>query len=265
MLSERQTLLSEGIGSSQSRSELMEGWRHAAREYGLDHVTLSVAPIESEAKRLGGGRASGMQRQAPAKQADTSPPAQNATPNQAAKPAQAAPANAAAPAAAQAGKRSWMGPIAGLAAGLGLAALASHLGFGEELANFMMIALLAVVTAAALMFWLKPVEPVPEGGLARVSRIVVEKSARRMTVYGGTVALRSYPIALGFSPTGDKLREGDGRTPEGLFRIDRKNPGSAFTLSLGLDYPQAKDRAPWEGRSVISADARRYRLAFRPS
>jgi murein L,D-transpeptidase YafK len=105
-----------------------------------------------------------------------------------------------------------------------------------------LIALLAVVTAAALMLWLKPVEPVPEGGLAPVSRIVVEKSARRMTVYDGAVALRSYPIALGFSPTGDKLREGDGRTPEGVFRIDRKNPGSAYTLSLGLDYPQAKDR-----------------------
>lgn len=116
----------------------------------LAGVTLSVAPIESEAKRLGGGRASGMQRQMPAKQADTSPPAQNATPNQAAKPAQAAPANAAAPAAAQPAKRSWMGPIAGLAAGLGLAALASHFGFGEELANFMMIALLAVVAMVAI-------------------------------------------------------------------------------------------------------------------
>ena len=120
-------------------------------------VTLSVAPIESEAKRLGGGRASGMQRQMPAKQADTSPPAQNAapnnaaaTPNQAAKPAQAAPANAAAQTAAQPAKRSWMGPIAGLAAGLGLAALASHFGFGEELANFMMIALLAVVAMVAI-------------------------------------------------------------------------------------------------------------------
>ena len=45
-----------------------------------------------------------------------------------------------------------------------------------------LIALLAVVTAAALMFWLKPVEPVPEGGLAPVSRIVVEKAARRMVV-----------------------------------------------------------------------------------
>ena len=48
MLSERQTLLSEGIGSSQSRSELMEGWRHAAREYGLDQVTLSVAPTAQD-------------------------------------------------------------------------------------------------------------------------------------------------------------------------------------------------------------------------
>jgi len=117
-------------------------------------LTLSVAPIESEAKRLGSGRASGMQRQMPAKQADASPPAQNAapnnaaaTPNQAAKPAQA---NAAAQTAAQPAKRSWMGPIAGLAAGLGLAALASHFGFGEELANFMMIALLAVVAMVAI-------------------------------------------------------------------------------------------------------------------
>jgi murein L,D-transpeptidase YafK len=108
---------------------------------------------------------------------------------------------------------------------------------------FSLVTLLVVVTAAALVIWLEPVEPVPEGGLPRISRIVIEKSARRMVVYDGAVALRSYPIALGFSPTGDKLHEGDGRTPEGVFRIDRKNAGSAFTLSLGLDYPQAEDRA----------------------
>lgn len=116
----------------------------------LAGVTLSVAPVEAEAKRLGSGRASGMQRQMPAKQADSSPPAQNATPNQAAKPAQAAPANAAAQTAAQPAKRSWMGPIAGLAAGLGLAALASHFGLGDELANFMMIALIGVVAMVAI-------------------------------------------------------------------------------------------------------------------
>lgn len=116
----------------------------------LAGVTLSVAPVEAEAERLGGGRASGMQRQMPAKQADSSPPAQNATPNQAGKPAQAAPANAAAQTAAQPAKRSWMGPIAGLAAGLGLAALASHFGLGDELANFMMIALIGVVAMVAI-------------------------------------------------------------------------------------------------------------------
>lgn len=105
--------------------------------------TIPLVPLEAEAKRLGGGGSAGMKRDLPARTAPDAPPA---------KPAQsgtAAPANAAAPAAAGAAaaapKRSWMGPIAGLAAGLGLAALASHLGFGEELANFMMLALLAIV------------------------------------------------------------------------------------------------------------------------
>ncbi len=118
-----------------------------------------VAPSDAEAKRLGGGRPAGMQRQMPAKQADTGTPASpnnaanGATNNAAARPNQAAPANAAAPtaaAAAQPAKRSWMGPIAGLAAGLGLAALASHFGFGEALGNFMMMALLAIVAMVAI-------------------------------------------------------------------------------------------------------------------
>ena len=104
------------------------------------------------------------------------------------------------------------------------------------------LTLLAVITLAALVIWFEPVAPVPEGGLPRISRIVVEKSARRMVVHAGAVR-RSYPVALGFSPVGDKARQGDGRTPEGVFRIDRKNAGSAYTLSLGLDYPQAEDRA----------------------
>lgn len=108
---------------------------------------------------------------------------------------------------------------------------------------FSVLTLLSVLTAAAVVIWLERAAPVPDGGLGRISRIVVEKAARRMVVYDGAEVLRSYPVALGFSPTGDKRREGDGRTPEGVFRIDRKNAGSAFTLSLGLDYPQAEDRA----------------------
>lgn len=105
-----------------------------------------MVPLDAEAKRLGGSRSQGMQRDMPARTAPDAPPARPAQPAQGANPA--SPSQAAAPAAAgaaaAAGKRSWMGPIAGLAAGLGLAALFSSMGLGAELANFMMLALLGV-------------------------------------------------------------------------------------------------------------------------
>jgi predicted lipid-binding transport protein (Tim44 family) len=106
---------------------------------------LAGAPIiEAEAKRLGSG--SNMGRVAPGSGASQAVPAKPAQPQaapQAAKPATAHPA------AAQAATRSsWMGPIAGLAAGLGLAALASYLGFGEELMSLMLILLAVVVVFA---------------------------------------------------------------------------------------------------------------------
>jgi len=106
---------------------------------------LAVAPSVSDAKRFGGGSSSGMQRSMP-----NSAPAKPAAPQQAA-PA-AAPTGAAAPAAAG---RSWMGPIAGLAAGLGIAALMSHLGMGEAFGNFLMLALLAVVAFVAIRFLMR--------------------------------------------------------------------------------------------------------------
>ena len=104
-------------------------------------LAVGMSPDFSEAKRLGSGKSTGMQKQAPAQASPQTPPSQApAAPTAAAtagKPA--VPAAAAAPA-----KRSWMGPLAGLAAGLGLAALFSSMGMGGELASFMMMALLAV-------------------------------------------------------------------------------------------------------------------------
>lgn len=110
----------------------------------------SLILADANAARVGGGRDVGRQnntiqrdaapRQAPQQQGV---PAQQQAPSQAAPARQAAPAAAPA-AAAQPARNRWLGPIAGLAAGLGLAALASHLGFGEELASFMMIALLVI-------------------------------------------------------------------------------------------------------------------------
>ena len=99
-------------------------------------------PGSAEAKRLGGGSSQGMQRSLPAQNsANKAPgtPAQQAPTN-----AAAAPVAGGAAAAAAAPKRNWMGPIAGLAAGLGIAALMSHLGMGEAFGNFLMLALLAV-------------------------------------------------------------------------------------------------------------------------
>jgi predicted lipid-binding transport protein (Tim44 family) len=121
----------------------------------------TTASFDAEAaRRLGGGKSVGMQRQPVAPPAKPGTPATQpqATPGQA--PATAnAPAAAAAPAAATAAaaapKRSWMGPLAGLAAGLGIAALASHFGFGEALANFMTMALLGLLVVAVIGFILR--------------------------------------------------------------------------------------------------------------
>ena len=107
-------------------------------------LLFATAPEPAEAKRLGGAKSSGMQRSATPDKPATPPTAAPANPAPAAAATPATPAAAGA-AAAAAPKRSWMGPIAGLAAGLGIAALFSHLGMGEGLANFVMLALLAVV------------------------------------------------------------------------------------------------------------------------
>ncbi|MEM9425715.1 MAG: L,D-transpeptidase family protein [Pseudomonadota bacterium] len=84
-----------------------------------------------------------------------------------------------------------------------------------------------------------------------VTKIIVFKSARYMHLMHGTEVLASYRIDLGFAPEGHKRVEGDGRTPEGLYYIDRRNPDSEFHLSLGISYPNASDteRAQKLGKS----------------
>lgn len=70
-----------------------------------------------------------------------------------------------------------------------------------------------------------------------VTQIVVRKGARRMYLMSGTTVLRSYDVGLGHDPVGTKRFEGDGKTPEGVYYIDRFNPDSAYHLSLGVSYP----------------------------
>ena len=68
-------------------------------------------------------------------------------------------------------------------------------------------------------------------------RLVIHKAERRIELFDGDVLIRTYKMALGFAPSGNKELEGDGRTPEGDFYVFAKNPKSKFHLSLGLSYP----------------------------
>ena len=72
-------------------------------------------------------------------------------------------------------------------------------------------------------------------------RIVLRKDARTLEVFDGARLVKSYSVALGREPRGDKEIEGDGRTPEGSFYVFTKNPRSRFYLSLGLSYPNIED------------------------
>lgn len=116
---------------------------------------LMVQDAEA-AKRMGGGKSSGFSRDSTVMKRDAIPAKPAAAPTAAA-PASAA---AAAPAAAaQSGMSRWMGPLAGLAAGIGLAALFSSLGMGEGMANMMMLLLLGLAVFFAVRWFLRKRQP----------------------------------------------------------------------------------------------------------
>lgn len=76
-----------------------------------------------------------------------------------------------------------------------------------------------------------------------VTSVQVHKADRKMYLLHNDKVLKSYDIALGFAPVGHKQFEGDGKTPEGLYFIDRFNPRSRYHLSVGISYPNDRDRA----------------------
>lgn len=77
----------------------------------------------------------------------------------------------------------------------------------------------------------------------QVTRLRMYKDERFLILDGVEGELRRFPIGLGFAPVGHKQFEGDGRTPEGAYIIDRRNPNSEFHLSIGISYPNEADIA----------------------
>ncbi|OWU86004.1 ErfK/YbiS/YcfS/YnhG family protein [Oceanicola sp. 22II-s10i] len=84
-----------------------------------------------------------------------------------------------------------------------------------------------------------------------VTRVVVYKEQRKMYLLHNQEVLKAYDFGLGFTPVGHKQFRNDGKTPEGEYTIDRRNPNSEFHLSIGISYPNKLDRefASSQGKS----------------
>ncbi len=81
----------------------------------------------------------------------------------------------------------------------------------------------------------------PAGVLQPIDRIVVQKGERKMELYRKGQLVANYRISLGLAPSGQKQREGDFRTPEGSYRLTRRNAQSDFFLAVQVSYPEASD------------------------
>jgi len=120
--------------------------------------------------------------------------------------------------------------------------------------------LLGLATLGAGADNLPDTQPVMLGTLNElpsVDRVLVRKSARRLLLMHGGNVVRTYHVQLGLSPVGQKERSGDFRTPEGSYRLERRNPRSDFFLSIKVSYPNEQDlkrahRGHWDtGGSIM--------------
>ena len=102
---------------------------------------------------------------------------------------------------------------------------------------------LLLITAAVVAFILEQRQKATRKAPTKADRILVEKGLRRLTLFSAGRKLKDYHVALGFSAVGPKEREGDGRTPEGIYLIDFHKPDSAFHRALHISYPSVENNA----------------------
>jgi len=111
------------------------------------------------------------------------------------------------------------------------------------------VAASALAIACLVLLWTvnrSTIPPLPDGTTADF--ILIEKSAHRMTLFSDGMEIRSYRVSLGRGGLAPKRREGDLLVPEGKYRIEARNPASAYHLSLKISYPDAKYRAAAHAR-----------------
>lgn len=103
---------------------------------------------------------------------------------------------------------------------------------------------LSMLFASALLYFprlLASEDKLPKDAIA--DRVIVLKKERKLILMRGDKALKTYRVALGSEPVGPKTREGDHRTPEGRYSLDRRNSRSRFYRAIHISYPDAQDRA----------------------
>jgi predicted lipid-binding transport protein (Tim44 family) len=196
---------------------------------------LTTVAMDAEAaKRMGSGKSLGTQRQATVDKAPAAPTQS------------AAAAGTPAAGAAAAPSRSWMGPVAGLAAGLGLAALASHLGFGEELATMLMFGLMAAAIMVAIGFFMRKRAAAQQsstsapGGLqyAHVNAGAANNAARRPDVETPAYKV-AMPAAAGNvdgSGTGSRIGSGLGLGAASASRIPADFDTAGFERNAKVNF-----------------------------
>jgi murein L,D-transpeptidase YafK len=116
----------------------------------------------------------------------------------------------------------------------------------------MMIQRLSSICLRFLMISLALSVPalVHAGEFPIADKVIIEKAARKLYLLQDGEVFRTFDIALGIMPIGDKEREGDFKTPEGNYRLDLRNPDSDYFLSIRVSYPDSKDLADARKRGV---------------
>ena len=107
----------------------------------------------------------------------------------------------------------------------------------------MKLSRLDIVTAlVAMTVAVFATSTVRAGEFPEADKVIIEKDARVLHLIQDGEVFRTFRIALGIRPVGDKLREGDFKTPEGTYLLDTRNPHSDYFLSIHVSYPDASDR-----------------------
>ncbi len=98
-----------------------------------------------------------------------------------------------------------------------------------------------ILIGAAIVYYFYPEPKLPEG--TQIDQLLVYKKQRKMEVYSNNKLIKTYKIAIGANPVGDKEFQGDRKTPEGMYSIYNKNPHSGYYKNLGISYPDSTDIA----------------------